>query len=210
MINLTLYLHPATEYLSSLDLSLCHPSLFLDFDWSVYADQCGSDYFPVIIESVNTSTNGHNSKWKLNNANWELYHTLCIESIKPEKFENSSDSIADLTSSLLDIANKCIPKTSTNPKKRKPWYNDACKDAIKQRRQALSKFSKCPTKENLNDVKSFRAKARQTIKDSKRKSWKSYVSNLNHKAPIKKVWDMIRKISGKSKTPKFYPFKYKT
>ena len=81
-----------------------------------------------------------------------------------------------------------MPKTSTNPKKSKPWHNDACKDAIKQRKQALSKFFKCPTKENLNDVKIFRAKARRTIKASKRKSWKSYVSNLNHKTPIKKVW----------------------
>ena len=171
--------------MSSLDLSLCHPSLFLDFDWSVYADKCGSDHFPVIIESVNTSTNDHNSKWKLNNANWELYYSLCLESIKPEKFENSSDSIADLTS-LLDISNKCRPKTSNNPKKSKPWYNDACKDAIKQRKQALSKFSKCPTKENLNDVKLFRAKDRRTTKASKRKSWKSYVLNLNNKTPIKK------------------------
>ena len=107
------------------------------------------------------------------------------------------------TSSLLDISNKSIPKTSTNPKKSKPWYNDECKDAIKQRKQALSKFCRYPTKENLNKVKNFRAKARRTIKASKHKSWKSYVSNLNHKTPIKKVLDMIRKISGKSKSPSF-------
>ena len=98
---------------------------------------------------------------------------------------------------------KTILKTSTNPKKSKPWYNDECKDAIKQRKQALSKFCRYPTKENLNKVKNFRAKARRTIKASKRKSWKSYISNLNHKTPIKKVWDMIRKISGKSKSPSF-------
>ena len=60
-----------------------------------------------------------------------------------------------------------------------------------------------PTKENLNNVKNFRAKARRTLKASKRKSWKSYVSNLNHKTPIKRVWDMIRKISGKSKSLSF-------
>ena len=75
------------------------------------------------------------------------------------------------------------------------------KDAIKQRKQALSKFCRYPTKENLNKVKIFRAKARP--KASKRKLWKSYVSNLNHKTPIKKVWDMIQKISGKSKPPSF-------
>ena len=197
------YLHPATGHLSSLDLSLCHPSLLLDFDWSVYADQCGSDHFPVIIESVNNSTNDHNTKWKLSKANWELYYSLCEEGLKIDKFDNSLDPLDDFTSSLLDIANKSIPKTSTNPKKSKPWYNDECKDAIKQRKQALSKFCRYPTKENLNNVKNFRAKARRTIKASKRKSWKSYVSNLNHKTPIKKVWDMIRKISGKSKSPSF-------
>ena len=197
------YLHPATGKFSSLDLSICHPSLLLDFDWTVSEDQHGSDHFPVIIESVNNSTNDHNAKWKLNKANWELYHLLCEESLKIDKFDNSLDPLDDFTSSLLDIANKSIPKTSTNPKKNKPWYNDECKDAIKQRKLALSKFCRYPTKENLNNVKNFRAKARRTIKASKRKSLKSYVSNLNYKTPIKKVWDMIRKISGKSKSPSF-------
>ena len=82
----------------------------------------------------------------------------------------------------------------------KPW----CKDAIKQRKHALSNFCRYPTKENLNKVKNLRAKARRTTKASKLKSWKFYVSNLNHKTPIKKkVWDMIRKISGKSKSTSF-------
>ena len=51
----------------------------------------------------------------------------------------------------------------------------------------------------LNFYRVFRAKARRTIKSSKRKSWRTYVSNFNYKTPIKKVWDMVRKISGKSK-----------
>ena len=197
------YLHTATGHLSSLDLSLCHPSLFLDFDWSVYADQCGRDHFPVIIESVNNSMNDHNTKGKLNKANWELYYSLCEESLKIDKFDNSLDLLDDFTTSLLDIDNKSIPKTSTNSKKSRPWHNDECKYAIKQRKQALSEFCRYPTKENLNNVKNSRAKARRTVKASKHKSCKSYVSKLNHKTPIKKVWDMIRKISGKSKSPSF-------
>ena len=42
------YLHPATRKFSSLDLSMCHPSLLLDFDWTVSKDQHGSDHFPVL------------------------------------------------------------------------------------------------------------------------------------------------------------------
>ena len=144
----------------------------------VSEDQDGSDHFPVIIESINNSTNNQNAKWKLKKANWEFYHSLCEKSLKIDKFDNSLDSLDEFTSSLLDIANKSIPKISTNPKKSKPWYNDEYKDAIKQRKQALSKFCRHPTKQKLNKVKNFRAKARRTIKDSKRKSRKSYVSNL--------------------------------
>ena len=51
-------------------------------------------------------------------------------------------------------------------------------------------------------MKVFRAKARRTINISKRKSWRYYVSKINHKTPIKKVWDMPRKISGK-KSPSY-------
>ena len=67
------------------------------------------------------------------------------------------------------------------------------KKLLKRGKKALNKFKKYPTKDNLNEVKVFRANARRTIKISKRKSWRSYVSKINHKTPIKKVWDMIRK-----------------
>ena len=50
------YLHPATGTFSSLDLSLCHPSLLLDFESYVCDDQYGSDHFPIVIESVNFIT----------------------------------------------------------------------------------------------------------------------------------------------------------
>ena len=44
-----------------------------------------------------------------------------------------------------------------------------------------------------------RPKARRTIKDAKRTSWQQYVNKLNSRTPIKKIWHMIRKVSGKNK-----------
>ena len=152
--------------LSALGLSLCHPSLYLDFDWSVCEDQHGSDHFPIFIENIQTHED-HNAKWKLNKANWDLFHTLCDESLTTTSLSDSTDHIADFTSSLIDISEKCIPKTSTNPKKSNPWYNDDCKEAIEQRKETLSRFCKFSTKDNLNTYRVFRAKARRTIKSSK-------------------------------------------
>ena len=179
------YYSPSTKSFTSIDLSFCHPSLFLDYNWSVCEDQHNSDHFLIIIEQNTFSTEDHNPKWKLNRANWDLFYTLCTGKLVPENFKESSDPIADFTYSLFEILLKeCIPHTSTSQTKSNPWYNGNCKEAIKQHKQALSKFKISPNTINFNNIKVFRAKARRTINISKRKSWRSYVSKINHKKPI--------------------------
>ena len=109
------YMHYPTGSFSSIDLSLCHPSLFLDFNWSVCKDQHHSDHFPIVIKSNTSTVEDHNPKWKLNKANWEVFQSLCTGTITLESFKDFSDPLSDFTSSLIDISSKCIPKTSTNP-----------------------------------------------------------------------------------------------
>ena len=46
------YLHPATGTYSVIDLSICEPSLFLNYNWKVH-DTCGSDHFPIKIPLMN-------------------------------------------------------------------------------------------------------------------------------------------------------------
>ena len=41
------YLHPATGSYSSLDLTICSPGIFPDFNWKVFEDLHGSDHFPI-------------------------------------------------------------------------------------------------------------------------------------------------------------------
>ena len=69
---------------------------------------------------------------------------------------------------------------------------------INKRKSALRKFNKNPSRENHIYSKLTRAKARKTIKEAKRTSWRQYVNKLNSKTPVKKVWDMILKVSGSS------------
>jgi Endonuclease-reverse transcriptase len=44
-------IHPATGSESSVDLAMCDPVLYLDYDFSVYADSCSSDHFLVILKA---------------------------------------------------------------------------------------------------------------------------------------------------------------
>ena len=58
------YHSPSTKSFISIDLSFCHPSLFLDYNWSVCEDQHDSDHFPIIIEQNFFFTKDHSPKWK--------------------------------------------------------------------------------------------------------------------------------------------------
>ena len=88
---------------SNTFLDSCHPSLYLDFDWSVCEDQHVSDHFPIVIESIQTHEEDHNAKWKLNKANWDLFHTFLNESLTSTSLSNSTDRIADFPNSLIDL-----------------------------------------------------------------------------------------------------------
>ena len=79
----------------------------------------------------------------------------------------------------------------------RPWFNDDCKKAIAERKSILRNSNLRPTQENLAKFKIARAKARRTIKQSKRASWRQYVSRLDSRSSVKKTWEMIRKINGK-------------
>ena len=188
------YIHPAFKTTSALDLALCEPTLGLDFNFSVLSDLHGSDHFPVILTSSVSETSGKLPGWNFNKADWGKY-----EALSRTDFTTTTDlDMESFTSSLHDLAEECIPKTSAKSSKPKyPWFNDDCKAAIKERVRLLDLFKRKPTTTNLLNYKQAYAKARRVIRRAKKDSWKSYVSKLNSRSPIKKTWEMIRKISGK-------------
>ena len=191
------YLHPASGHYSALDLSICTPDLFLDFDWDVLDDQHGSDHFPTILKR-NSDESTSTPKYKFNKADWENFQNLCVEELNSDNFENITHPVDRFTTLLSFIADECIPKTKGKAHKSRPWFNDDCKKAVRIRRAAVKKFNSRPTAENLENVKIARAKARRTIRQAKKVSWRNYVSKLNSRSSIKKVWQMVRKISGKN------------
>ena len=96
------------------------------------------------------------------------------------------------------IATKCGPKsTGQSTDSYKPWFNSECKNAVKAHHNAMDKWRANPVSDNINEYKNCRANAHKVITESRRKSWHEYESKLNVKTPAKKVWEMIRKISGK-------------
>ena len=186
---------------SLLDLSLCHPSLYMDVACEVLSDRLGSDHHPIII-TANTSdypVPERVPKWNFKKAKWDAFQDQCISEITPDLFIDGEDKIAIFSSTLLDIAADNIPKTSPFPKRKaKPWFDEDCQTAKKERSKANRLVNKHPSAANSMRARLIQARTKKLFKEKKHDSWKNYVSSVNVNTPSKKVWNMIRKITGKN------------
>jgi ribonuclease HI len=192
------FLHSGHGTYSAIDLSLSDPSLFLDFHWEVLEDTHGSDHFPILLKSLQISSQSNPSMWKFNKADWETFSKLCLQQITETKYSDSDSPVDLFTNDLIDIADKAIPKSKSNPCHiSKPWFDSEVKDAIRARKRALRQFSAHPTEENLNNFRILRAKARRIVRQKKRTTWRNYVSKLSTQTPSSKVWTMIKRIQGR-------------
>ena len=124
---------------SLLDLSLCHPSIYMDVACEISSDRLGSDHHPIII-TANTSDHPLPEKvpkWNFKKAKWDAFQDQCITEITSNLFNDAEDKMAIFSSTLLDIAADNIPKTSPFPKRKdKPWFDEDCQAAKKERNKA--------------------------------------------------------------------------
>ena len=195
----TTYIHPATGTTSILDLSVCQPSLLLDFDWTVHDDLCGSDHFPVLLRYTTNMDAPNVGRWNFKSADWDSFQRMCLADLTEESFASVHEPITFFSEKLLHISNTTIKKTSASSTRIKvPWFNEDIKEAIKNRKKLQRKVLRHPTTENIDNYKRARAKARGIVKKYKKMSWKSFCDSLNSKTPSQKVWKAVRKIKGKS------------
>ena len=128
------YLHPATGTYFAIDLSICDPSLFLDYNWKVHDDTCGTDHFPILLENTTDELSERTPSWILGKANWDRFKTSCLAQLTLEASKNNEENILYLTNTLLYIAEEHIPKSLTSTKYNRPWFNEECKKAVRLRK----------------------------------------------------------------------------
>ena len=70
-----------------------------------------------------------------------FFRTLCVSQLSDE-LALSEDPMAQFTDTLIKIANQTISKSriSKNKLPKVPWFNDLCKQAIKERKEAQRKL----------------------------------------------------------------------
>lgn len=169
---------------SAIDISIASPILTTVFDWRIHFDLCSSDHFPIVLAQLQRNLiETRRPKWKIKNANWQLFSTLAnIE--KPSATKQIDQIVSEMAIKIIDAATETIPKTAHTPKRAPvPWWSEEVSRCIQNRKKALARFNRAPSQENLSAFRLTRAQARRTIREAKKQSWIDFVSSLNEKTP---------------------------
>ena len=196
------YCSPANGTLSHIDLSICDPSLFLDLEWSVHDDLCGSDHYPVILKFIESCSEEYLGFWKLKHVNWEQFNVTISHRFQEEtnNILQSPDAIQAFTDVLISATESVVPKTkASNQPIRKPWFDKQCEDLKNERKAAHRVFYKYPTAQNKRKHQTLRNKCRSLFKAKRKTSWKKFCSTLTSKTQSTKIWKAVRKIKGRFK-----------
>ena len=197
------YFHSPTGIFTAIDLSLCSSNVYLNFNWSVLPDLYGSDHFPILLQSVDSVPQSRPPRWRLDRADWHLFADLSVPARTVEEMPSCDEATQYFTDVLHSAAIRSVPRTSGRFAKRPvPWWNAACTEAVREKRAAFSRLQRHRGDQQcLEAFRRARARARRTLKQAQRDSWKAYVSSITARTPLTEVFNRVRKISGKFSPP---------
>ena len=184
--------------LSAIDLSICSPSVALDYQWSVNADKHGSDHWPIHLTLVQNLPSSCLPKWKISEADWQSYTHHAVISSKCSDFGSPVEAYTHFKDFVTEKASDHIPRTSGNPNRPVvPWWNKDCAVSRRITRACDHRFNRYPCMANRIALSRARARQNRIFKEARRKSFIGYTSEINSKSPPSQVWSKVRKFQGK-------------
>ena len=185
------YRNRSTFNTSSIDLTFCTPDLIPDLEWSVLDDR--TDHFPILLKNNSLQNDPIPERFNFKKAHWDGFAIECSQILNPT-FDLNYNKFHE---TLLEICHKHIPKTSPKPRKNKIWFSGECDDAVKKKKAAYRRAVDNNTPQNKINYLKARAEARRCLRESKRKSFQKYISQINSQTPLNKVFKIAKKFLGR-------------
>ena len=184
---------------SHIDLTLVSPELYVDFVWSTYDDQCGSDHVPIIIKTKNKLNFEGKPRWNLEKADWTKFQEEANFNSPVTDFSDIDELCQYITQVIINAATTSIPLTKpTIGKISVPWWNGCCRIAVNNKKCAYRRYIRTPTLQNYNLYKKANSEAKRIVRKSKLTSWTYFLSGINSKTPIKQLWSKIGSLKKKN------------
>ena len=181
---------------SHLDISACSDTLTQILDWTVHSTKLTSDHFPIFINyDVTDLYTSKSAKWKFTEANWRLYKDVIA---LPEQFDNPDEANQSIICKIIQSATIAIPRTGTRAPSKYCcfWWNNQCSEALDNAKRQLRKLFRNHTPFNVTEHNRLEAIAQLTLLNSKKESWKQYLSKINKNIPMDQLWRVMKSLSG--------------
>lgn len=198
--NTRIDVHTGKE--SVLDLTLVSNSIASVCDWSVYNEgTIGSDHYPIWCK-INMETplviENRGGKWIFEKANWEKFLDISDKYLSQiHEGMNIETMDSKLKQGLILAAIESIPKSKGRTgQKVVPWWDDECKEAVKNRNKAFKLVKRTHNFQHLIQYKQAQAVVRRTIRQAKRLKWREYCDTIGDTTQVGEVWGMIKKMGG--------------
>ncbi|KAK9730848.1 hypothetical protein QE152_g14171 [Popillia japonica] len=121
------------------------------------------------------------------------------EAFKDVDEDLNAKEIYDSLLNKINVVAEVEFRKKKTPNSSKPivcWWNDKCKKAIDNRKDALGKYKSDPTLENFIRYKRISAETKKTFKSAARQSWKNFCESLNQDTPTDRIWKKLKAIKG--------------
>ncbi|GBM28821.1 hypothetical protein AVEN_241846-1, partial [Araneus ventricosus] len=109
----------------------------------------GGDHFPLEVSYADSAcVTQRPQRYLFQRADWAAFRQLAVIT-ETMVVSNDIEAIKTVTDQIISAADVAIPKSSSHPRKfRKPWWNDACREANQNQRRLWGIFRRYPTLEN--------------------------------------------------------------
>lgn len=200
----------STGTFSSIDLSFCDLNAATQLDWQVVNSLYDSDHFPIMITDGTGSEPLLIERWNISRADWQDFgNEISTRWEHLTLSEDINEATKELTDTILLAANQHIGKTRIDTtKKTVPWWNEACKEAVKGCKRALNRYRRTRDMNDFVNFKRLKARSRRILKESKAQSWRSFVSTITSDTSPAQVWSNIKKMRGQQTNQKINCIKH--
>ncbi|XP_058816671.1 uncharacterized protein LOC131679945 [Topomyia yanbarensis] len=185
---------------SAIDVTICSGVLAGCCGWTVLADPCNSDHFPIQVTYAQTPpATTRRRRWFYDQADWSRYEGIVDDLMNRDE----SYTPDELTKIFSKAAVSCIPWSSGNPPRQAVhWWCPEVKRAIRARRTALRTLKKTSMddphrSQRADDFRKARNEARKAIEEAKNTSWTRFLEGISPDSSTTELWRRVNALSGK-------------
>lgn len=183
----------------SPDVTLADEEVAAGASWHVTNDGFFSDHLPIEINITNCQLLEKTERYAINlrKVDWQRFADEITAGVAA--LDDNGTTAVEKYNLVTEEIKRCLLLCGAKIKKgkrrllakNKPWWNDECDMAARERSDALNAFLKYISLEEQIKLRRAEAIVKRTTKNAKRAYRRNWIATLNPRTPLKKIYNSL-------------------